>query len=210
MQQRPSASISSPTRSSGATPAPLRSAAPPAPRTPPAALQGSRSARVKADLDSERLLDRALSATHRRLVSSGVADRAILLVQRREAAHLFGKQLLMQLRPLLPATDRTAAARTAFAGWVLSLYKQHPDKKIGIRTLVAAHRRELWLLTRALMRLLEREIGAADVDEVAVDQEVDEDLRQEDEDLPEGDEEPEEDDGDLQEEDEDLEQDEED
>lgn len=122
-----------------------------------------------------------------------MADRAILLVRSREPAHLFGKQLITRLRPLLPATDRTAAARTAFAGWGVSLYKQHPDKKIGINTLLTAHRRELWLLTRALMRLLERD-WAADVDELAIDQEVGEDLQEEDEE--------------PQEEDEDLEQDE--
>ena len=87
--------------------------------------------------------------------------------------------LITKLWPLLPAVDRTVTARGALAGLAEKLYAQHGGPKQEGNLLLSKYQRELWLLTRALMRLLERELKDAGLDDAEVDQEIAEDLEQE-------------------------------
>jgi hypothetical protein len=118
-------------------------------------------------------------ATYRRLTARGEDSAAALLTRHEAATRNLGKILITKLWPLLPAVDRTAAARSAYAGLAEKLYVQHGGPKQEVDLLLSKHHRELWLLTRALMRLLERELKASGLDDAEVDQEVDEDLEQE-------------------------------
>ena len=149
---------------------------PPAPSTPP---DPPRLATIKAQVDVDRLLDRATLATYKRLRARGGDSAVALLTRHEQACRMLGKVLITKLWPLLPAVDRTAAARTAYAGLAEKLYVHHGGQKGAVDLLLSKHRRELWLLTRALMRLLERELKDSGLDDAEVDQEVDEDLEQE-------------------------------
>lgn len=159
-----------------AAPASVARQAPPAASTPSSP---TRLATITAQVDVERLLDRAMLATYRRLTARGEDGAAALLTRHEDAGRKLGKILITQLWPLLPAGDRTAAARSAYAGLAERLYTQHGGQKQAVDLLLSKHHRELWLLTRALMRLLERELKDSGLDDAAVDQEVDEDLEQE-------------------------------
>jgi len=150
---------------------------PPAASTPP---EPPRLATIRAQVDVDRLLDRATLATYKRLRARGGDSAAALLIRHEEACRMLGKILITKLWPLLPAVDRTAAARTAYAGLAEKLHVHHGGQKGAVDLLLSKHRRELWLLTRALMRLLERELKDSGLDDAEVDQEVDEDLEQED------------------------------
>ena len=196
----------SPDRAQAAAPGPASSAAaqprqtPPAPApqrpsplvlpaaqaiakpVPPAASTSPdppRLATIKAQVDVDRLLDRATLATYKRLRARGGDSAVALLTRHEQACRMLGKVLITKLWPLLPAVDRTAAARTAYAGLAEKLYVHHGGQKAAVDLLLSKHRRELWLLTRALMRLLERELKDSGLDDAEVDQEVDEDLEQE-------------------------------
>jgi hypothetical protein len=130
-------------------------------------------------VDVDRLLDRATLATYKRLMARGGDSAVALLTRHEQACRMLGKVLITKLWPLLPAVDRTAAARTAYSGLAEKLYVHHGGQKAAVDLLLSKHRRELWLLTRALMRLLERELKDSGLDDAEVDQEVDEDLEQE-------------------------------
>jgi len=118
-------------------------------------------------------------ATYKRLRTRGGEGAAAFLTRHQEACRKLGMVLITKLWPLLPAADRTVAARSAFAGLAERLYAQHGGPKQEVDLLLSKYHRELWLLTRALMRLLERELKNSDLDDAEVDQEVEEDLEQE-------------------------------
>lgn len=155
--------------------APVAQPVTPAASTPP---DPPRLAAIRAQVDVDRLLDRATLATYKRLRARGGDSAVALLTRHEQACRMLGKVLITKLWPLLPAVDRTAAARTAYAGLAEKLYMHHGGQKGAVDLLLSKHRRELWLLTRALMRLLERELKDSGLDDAEVDQEVDEDLEQ--------------------------------
>ena len=166
---RPTSAVVSAAQASVAKPVPSAASTPPDP---------PRLATIRAQVDVDRLLDRATLATYKRLRARGGDSAVALLTRHEQACRMLGKVLITKLWPLLPAVDRTAAARTAYAGLAEKLYVHHGGQKAAVDLLLSKHRRELWLLTRALMRLLERELKDSGLDDAEVDQEVDEDLEQ--------------------------------
>lgn len=130
-------------------------------------------------MDVERLLDRALLATHKRLTATRDEAADALLTRHQDAVRALGKTLISQLRLLIPAKDRTAAARIAHDRMAEDLYEKYSQNTKAVDLLLTANRRALWLLTRALMRLLESEATRSGLDDRDVDQEIAEELEDE-------------------------------